>query len=128
MMNAKCQGRPFTIVWWLNGDDFILYVDVNVNVNCWMVVKCHEKEFKPKIVIVTSYQHLLSVSLEVQKRAWSTVDIQMKYLMNPDWGKQKRRWWKTLSVNRDHLSITLGAPWLRGLKAVAGVTTKKKWF
>jgi dihydroxyacid dehydratase/phosphogluconate dehydratase len=43
------------------------YIDVNVNVNSWMVVKCDDKKnSKPKIVIVTSYQHLLPVSCEVQ--------------------------------------------------------------
>jgi hypothetical protein len=36
-----------------------------------MFVKCHEKEFKTKIFNVTSYQHLLSVSREVQKHACS---------------------------------------------------------
>jgi hypothetical protein len=63
-MNAKCQGRPFTIVWWLNGDDFIHYIDVNVNVNSRVVVKCQEKESK------NCYCNLLSTF--TVSESWST--------------------------------------------------------
>jgi hypothetical protein len=42
-----------------------------------------------------------------------------------DRGTSKKRQ-EIILCSLDHLSITLGAPWLRGLKAV-GVTTKKRF-
>ena len=49
----------------LNGDDFIRYVDVNVNVNCWMVVNMLRKRIQNK----NCYCNLLS-TFTVSAELW----------------------------------------------------------